>query len=514
MTSHINQYSMNLNKLLSGYFHDEKMDAKLNEIIINGLSLDSRRIKESYLFLAIKGETVNGIEFINNAIDQGAAAVLWDVDGDADTKVDAIKINWRKTSTGKNVPIIAIENLIQRSGLLADRFYGMPSKDLPVCGITGTNGKTSCADFIAQMMSVNASCGMMGTLGSGLYPELKETGYTTPDAITCHQWLADIKSNNAKFAVMEVSSHALIQGRVNGIHFDSAIFTNLTRDHLDFHGDMESYAEAKLRLFKSPGLKNVIINVDDEAGRSILNDLAEEIHCVRYGLDKTFNPDVYASDIKLDEHGLSMQVITPWGNGKLSAPVIGDFNASNLLAVLSVMLLHGVSFDESLKRLATIKSVAGRMQRFGGNTLPLIVVDFAHTPDALEQTLVSLRQHTQHDLWCVFGCGGNRDKGKRPLMGAIAEAKADYVVLTNDNPRNETPEIILEEIKSGIASIDNVTIEQDRKAAIQFAIKKAKAGDIVLIAGKGHENYQLIGDKKYPFNDAEEVQQQLEACAG
>lgn len=255
MTSHINQYSMNLKKLLSGYFHDEKMEAKLKEIIIRGLSLDSRKIKESYLFLAIKGETVNGMEFINNAIEQGAAAVLWDVDGDADTKIDAIKINWRKTSAGKNVPIIAVENLIQRSGLLADRFYGMPSKDLPVCGITGTNGKTSCADFIAQMMSVNASCGMMGTLGSGLYPELKETGYTTPDAITCHQWLADIKSNNAKFAVMEVSSHALIQGRVNGIHFDSAIFTNLSRDHLDFHGDMESYAEAKLRLFKSPGLK-------------------------------------------------------------------------------------------------------------------------------------------------------------------------------------------------------------------------------------------------------------------
>ena len=497
---------MNLNDLLNGYFHDDK----LNDIFVHGLSLDSRSIKENYLFLAIKGETVNGIEFINNAIELGAAAILWD----ADTEVDAIKINWRITSSGKNVPIIAIENLVQRSGLLADRFYETPSKYLPVCGITGTNGKTSCADFIAQMMSVNTPCGMMGTLGSGLYPELKETGYTTPDAITCHQWLAEVKSKEASFAVMEVSSHALMQGRVNGIHFDSAIFTNLSRDHLDFHGDMESYAEAKLRLFKTSELKNAIINIDDEAGRSIVNELAEEVNCIRYGLDKTFEPDVYASEIKLDEYGLSMQVTTPWGNGQLSAPVIGDFNASNLLAVLSVMLLQGINFNEALKRLTALKSVAGRMQRFGGKTLPLVVVDFAHTPDALEQTLISLRQHTQHDLWCVFGCGGDRDKGKRPLMGAIAEAKADYVVLTNDNPRSEVPDSIIDDIKSGITNINNVTIEQDRQAAIQFVVKKAKAGDVVLIAGKGHENYQLIGDKQYPFNDAEEVQQQLEACAG
>ena len=506
MTSHINQYSMNLNDLLNGYFHDDK----LNDIYVHGLSLDSRSIKENYLFLAIKGETVNGIEFINNAIELGAAAILWD----ADTEVDAIKINWRITSTGKNVPIIAIENLVQRSGLLADRFYETPSKYLPVCGITGTNGKTSCADFIAQMMSVNAPCGMMGTLGSGLYPELNETGYTTPDAVTCHQWLAEVKSKEASFAVMEVSSHALMQGRVNGIHFDSAIFTNLSRDHLDFHGDMESYAEAKLRLFKISGLKNAIINIDDEAGRSIVTELAEDVNCIRYGLDETFEPDVYASDIKLDEYGLSMQVTSPWGKGQLTAPVIGDFNASNLLAVLSVMLLQGISFDDALKRLTTIKSVAGRMQRFGGKTLPLVVVDFAHTPDALKQTLISLRQHTQHDLWCVFGCGGDRDKGKRPLMGAIAEAKADYVILTNDNPRSEVPDSIIDDIKAGITNVNNVTIEQDRQTAIQFAVKKAKAGDIVLIAGKGHENYQLIGDKKYPFNDVEEVQQQLEACTG
>ncbi|MCW8900635.1 MAG: UDP-N-acetylmuramoyl-L-alanyl-D-glutamate--2,6-diaminopimelate ligase [Gammaproteobacteria bacterium] len=510
MISQAKQHSMILSDILNGYIREEYLDEKFNNIVIDGLSLDSRNIKKHYLFLAIKGETVNGIEFINNAIEQGAAAVLWDADAD----VDAIAINWRTNSSGINVPIIAVKNLIQLTGALSDRFYRSPSEKISVCGITGTNGKTSCADFIAQMMSIDSACGMMGTLGSGIYPELKETGFTTPDAITCQQWLADIVSEHANFAVMEVSSHALIQGRVNGIHFNSAVFTNLSRDHLDFHGDMDSYAEAKLKLFKTAGLKNAIINIDDEAGRNIVNELADDIHCLRYGLNKTYNPDVYGYDVQLDEHGLSMQVITPWGEGRLTAPVIGDFNASNLLAVLSVMLLQEIDFTESLKRLTTIKSVAGRMQRFGGETRPLVIVDFAHTPDALEQVLNSLRQHTQHKLWCVFGCGGDRDKGKRPLMGAIAEDKADYVVLTNDNPRNESAENILEDIKSGIVNLHNVTIEPDRQAAIHFAVKQAKAGDVVLIAGKGHEKYQLVGDMKYPFDDAKEVQQQLEACAG
>ena len=508
MTSQANKYSMPLQDLLKGYVND--LDNNVNEITIEGLSFDSRTIQNNYLFLAVKGETVNGIEFINNALEQGAAAVLWD----ANAQVDSIKLNWRKNSQGNEIPIIAAENLQRLAGEIASRFYNEPSKKIPVCGVTGTNGKTSCADFIAQMMNVDAPCGLMGTLGSGVYPELTETGFTTPDAISCQQWLADIESRNAKFAVMEVSSHALIQGRVSGIQFDSAVFTNLSRDHLDFHGDMQSYADAKSTLFKTAGLKNAIINIDDEAGRNIIDELEKEIKCIRYGLNKTYKPDVFGSDVQLNEQGLSMQVTTPWGEGQLQAPVIGDFNASNLLAVLSVMLIQGIGFEESLKRIKTIKSVAGRMQRFGGDTSPLVIVDFAHTPDALAQALTSLRQHTQHDLWCVFGCGGDRDKGKRPLMGTIAEENADFIVLTNDNPRSENPDLIIEDIKSGLSSEIKVSVEQDRQAAIHFAIKQAKAGDVVLIAGKGHENYQLIGDKKYPFDDAEEVQHQLEVCAG
>ena len=505
MTSQSQQYSMSLTELLAGYAADEQF----NRVTIMGLSLDSREVKQKQLFIALNGNTVNAIDFINQAIEKGAAAVLWE----ADTSTGFIDINWRKNADGIDVPIVAVENLSQLVGELADRFYAMPSKDVTVCGITGTNGKTSCADFIAQMLSVDAPCGLLGTLGRGIYPALKETGFTTPDAIVCHKWLAEIKEQHAVFAVMEVSSHGLVQGRVNGIRFDSAVFTNLTHEHLDFHGDMGNYADAKMQLFKIPGLKNAIINLDDEAGRKIVSSLDKNIRCIGYGLNKDNKPDVYGSDIKLDQNGLSMNVATPWGEGEISAPVIGDFNASNLLSVLSVMLLHGVEFKEALKRLSAIKSVAGRMQRFGGNNHPLVVVDFAHTPDALEQTLISLRQHTQDDLWCVFGCGGERDRAKRPLMGAIAEQNADYIVLTNDNPRSENAADIIDDIKSGITS-KNIIIKQDRHAAIHYAVSQAKAGDIVLVAGKGHENYQLIGDTKYPFNDAEEVMQQLGALAG
>lgn len=497
-----------LNNLLKDYFSSEKLDA-LKNITINGLSLDSREVETGHLFFAVSGETVNGVEFINSAIEKGAAAVVWE----ASENTDAIDINWRKTVSEKDVPIIAITNLSQLIGELADRFYEHPSEHIYVCGITGTNGKTSCASFIAQVMSVEGTCGLLGTLGSGIYPEVKETGFTTPSAIACHQWLADINSVDANFAVMEVSSHALTQGRVNGIHFDSAVFTNLSRDHLDFHGDMDSYAMAKSKLFKFPKLKNAIINVDDEAGRKIVTNLSGDINCIRYGLDDSFSPEVFGSEIKLDQHGLSMYVTTPWGEGRFTSSLMGHFNASNLLAVLSVMLVEGVEFNEALTRISNLENVAGRMQHFGGDSMPLVVVDFAHTPDALEQVLISLREHTQNKLWCVFGCGGDRDKGKRPLMGAIADNNADYVVLTSDNPRSEVPEDIIKDIQVGMKGASVISIESDRHAAIHYAISEAKAGDVILIAGKGHENYQLIGDEKFPFNDVDEVKQQLEACA-
>lgn len=506
MTSHVNNFSMSLAELLTGYVSDSGFE----DIMINGLNLDSRKIGRGDMFIAIAGETVNGMTFINAAIENNAAAVVWD----ASTEADAIQVNWRKTGSGQDVPVIAIPDLKQNAGMLADRFYGKPSETISVCGITGTNGKTSCSHFIAQVMSSDAPCGLMGTLGSGIYPDLKETGYTTPDAISCHQWLADIRSHNAKYAVMEVSSHALIQGRVNGIRFENALFTNLSHEHLDFHGDMDSYSMAKAKLFHFPGLRNAIINIDDEAGRKISDTLPATVHCVRYGMNNKFKADVSGSDLKLSQDGLSMYVRTPWGEGHLTSSLIGRFNASNLLAVLSASLLQGIEFDVALERLKHIESVPGRMQRLGGDNMPLIVVDYAHTPDALEQALSSLREHTEGNLWCVFGCGGDRDKRKRSQMGAIAENRADYIVLTNDNPRSEDPASIIEDIRKGISDSAQLKVESDRHNAIHYAIQQAHAGDVILIAGKGHENYQLIGNTKYPFNDVEEAMQQLEARAG
>ena len=506
MTSHVNNFSMSLAELLTGYVSDSGFE----DIMINGLNLDSRKIGRGDMFIAIAGETVNGMTFINAAIENNAAAVVWD----ASTEADAIQVNWRKTGSGQDVPVIAIPDLKQNAGMLADRFYGKPSETISVCGITGTNGKTSCSHFIAQVMSSDAPCGLMGTLGSGIYPDLKETGYTTPDAISCHQWLADIRSHNAKYAVMEVSSHALIQGRVNGIRFENALFTNLSHEHLDFHGDMDSYSMAKAKLFHFPGLRNAIINIDDEAGRKISDTLPATVHCVRYGMNNKFKADVSGSDLKLSQDGLSMYVRTPWGEGRLTSSLIGRFNASNLLAVLSASLLQGIEFDVALERLKHIESVPGRMQRLGGDNMPLIVVDYAHTPDALEQALSSLREHTEGNLWCVFGCGGDRDKRKRSQMGAIAENRADYIVLTNDNPRSEDPASIIEDIRKGISDSAQLKVESDRHNAIHYVIQQAHAGDVILIAGKGHENYQLIGNTKYPFNDVEEAMQQLEARAG
>lgn len=509
MTLTDNKLLMNLDKLLDGVIADEKF----KKITITGINQDSRKIKSGNLFIALNGEHVNGVEYINNAIEQGAAAILWDATTDASSNVDVIKINWRKTSNA-DVPIIAVTDLKQKTSEFASRFFGYPSHQISVCGITGTNGKTSCGHFIAQAISVDEPCGLLGTLGSGIYNNLTETGYTTPDAVTCQQWLNEVQFKRAKFAVMEVSSHALVQGRVNSIHFNSAVFTNLSHEHLDFHGDMKNYLQAKLKLFTLPGLKNAVVNIDAAAGRTIVNQLADTVRCIRYGLDNEYEAEVMASNLKLNDEGLTMQVKTPWGEGELKSPIMGRFNASNLLAVLSVLLLHGIEFNEALKRLSKLNNVPGRMQCLGGNKKPLVIVDYAHTPDALEKVLNSLREHTQNQIWCVFGCGGDRDKAKRPVMGSIAEAKADYVVLTNDNPRNENPESIISDIKAGMHTNKNIFIENDRYTAIHYAINQAKKGDVVLIAGKGHENYQLIGDKKYPFNDVEEASKQLEVLAG
>ena len=310
-----------------------------------------------------------------------------------------------------------------------------------------------------------------------------------------------------KSCVMEVSSHALDQGRVNGVDFDCAVFTNLSRDHLDYHGDMESYLASKLKLFTKPSIMYAVVNLDDEAASEILSVIPKGVRHVSYGLNE--QADVCAHDIRLTHDGMLMNIETPWGAGQLKTGLLGRFNVSNLLAVLSVLLVKGIEIKDAVNRLGKIQGVAGRMQCMQVNDKPLVVIDYAHTPDALEHVLTALKEHQHERLWCVFGCGGDRDQGKRPMMGTIVESLADKMVITTDNPRSEDPEAIVADICDGIANLSQVDVLLDRAEAIEYAINNATKNDIVLIAGKGHETYQEVNGKHYPFSDLDTVKQYM-----
>ncbi|NNF95877.1 MAG: UDP-N-acetylmuramoyl-L-alanyl-D-glutamate--2,6-diaminopimelate ligase [Halobacteria archaeon] len=473
---------------------------------ITGMSLDSREIHSGDLFLACTGLSVEGARFIDAAISNGAVAVLWE----AQPGIQSIPLAYRSKPNGEAVPVIAVTKLSQQVGILADRFYGQPSRALFVSGVTGTNGKTSVSQFLAHTQNADAPAGVIGTLGHGLYEHLEMGRHTTPDAVTVHRWLAELREQGAASVAMEVSSHALHQGRVNGVTFDCAVFTNLSRDHLDYHGDMQSYAEAKAGLFNMPGLRYAVINSDDPTARELLVSLPDNLSVLLYGLEAEHQPDVMGKCLSLSSDGIDVEVVTPHGKGQFHSRLLGRFNISNLLAVLAVLLLSGIPLQGALARLATVKPVAGRMETFGGDDKPLVVVDYAHTPDALEQVLKALREHTEAKIWCVFGCGGDRDAGKRPLMGEIAEAFADVVILTNDNPRSEDPEQILIAIQRGMRNPEQAQTLPDRRQAIAMAISQARSGDVVLVAGKGHETWQQVGEEKIPFSDIDEVESQLD----
>ncbi|MEW6354514.1 MAG: UDP-N-acetylmuramoyl-L-alanyl-D-glutamate--2,6-diaminopimelate ligase [Pseudomonadota bacterium] len=468
---------------------------------IHGLALDSRAVRPGDLFFACQGAHAHGQRYIDAAIQAGAVAVAWEI--------DPLAPRAAPVAHPGGVPLIGIETLHQKVGVIADRFYERPSRDMFVIGVTGTNGKTSVSHFLAQTLSGAASpCGVIGTLGNGLYGALRAGSHTTPDALTLHALLDELRHGGARQVVMETSSHGLDQGRVNGVAFSMALFTNLSRDHLDYHGTMEAYAAAKSRLFHMPGLRYAVINADDAHGRELLSAPLPGVQTLSYGFGAAVPgiPTVRGLNLQLGK-GLELDVDTPWGKGHLSSTLLGRFNASNLLAALAALLLRGVPLDDALQRLARVANLPGRMERFGGAGQPLVVVDYAHSPDALEQVLRALREHVPHAarLWCVFGCGGERDRGKRPLMGAVAEQLADYVVVTDDNPRAEDPLGIVADILSGMTNPDGVYIQRARAQAITFAISYARPGDVVLIAGKGHEEYQQIGAQKIPFSDRAHV---------
>jgi len=365
-------------------------------------------------------------------------------------------------------------------------------------------------------MHQDNKCGVVGTLGNGIFGRLESGLHTTPDAITLHAILADIKRKGASKVVMEVSSHALDQGRVAGVKFDIAVFTNLSHEHLDYHGDMLNYGNAKRRLFDTKSLKYAVINIDDEFGRGLLFSMPTSVGTVSYGFNtKDVLPSLLGSNLKLDQTGLRMRVESDWGNGELRVPILGAFNGYNLLAALGALLASGVGFDDAMQRLSLIQPVDGRMEGYGGNDdCPLVVVDYAHTPDALRAALNAIHEHAVGKIHCVFGCGGNRDRAKRPLMAKIAEQLADYVVVTDDNPRSEDSELIIADILSGFAHDNAVNVIANRAKAIAQTIAEAANNDVVLIAGKGHEKYQLIGDQQIPFSDAREVEKALAVRRG
>lgn len=453
-----------------------------------GLALDSREVKPGDVFFALHGPHYDGRDYIDEAIQKGAIAII------ADTKPDKIL----------DKPLIILPELRQELSHIAARFYQNPAKKMKIIGVTGTNGKTSCTHFIAAALkTLQIPCGIIGTLGIGTYGKINTTNssLTTPDAITLQQTFAQFLEEGVTHVAMEVSSHGLDQGRVNDVPFTVGVFTNLTRDHLDYHGTMEAYGNAKKKLFINPLLQSTVINFDDPFGRELIAELKDP-----YFYSINDNPIsgkvIRAYNVHIDDHGITANVSTPWGDSILRSSLVGLFNLSNLLGVLATLCLLKIDLETALACIKMLSPVPGRMERFGGSTKPLVIVDYSHTPDALEKALKTLREHCQGKLYCVFGCGGDRDRGKRPIMAAIAEKYADVVMVTDDNPRNEDPEAITQDIFKGFSHPNKAILQHDRSKAIQNVIQYAKPGDCVLIAGKGAETYQLINDQKIPFSDA------------
>ena len=489
------QPAISLAELTAGVLHVPA------EIVVTDVTLDSRAAKPGTLFLACRGRTHHGLEFAQQAVARGARTVLYEV-ADADIV----------PQFSSEIFVAGVPELSRHVGTIADRFFGAPSQSLTVAGITGTNGKTTCAYLLAQALSL---CGRpaaySGTLGYGMPASLTPSSHTTADAVSVHRQLDLLRGLGAGYVCMEVSSHALDQARVNGVRFHTAVFTNLTRDHLDYHGTMQAYASSKALLFAWPTLVLRIVNIDDAFGSRLAARSSEARLVVttrRAVLSEDAGPNIRAAEyvraaaVRAEASGLRVAVESSWGTSELAVPLIGDFNVDNVLTVLAALLGSGVSLAAAVTALARCRAPCGRMEVLGGRgSEPLAIVDYAHTPDALGKALRAARMHCRGKLHLVFGCGGDRDSGKRPLMGAIAADLADQVTITDDNPRTEDPRRIVADICAGIEHSRPVNVEHDRARAIRTALAGAAAGDAVLITGKGHEEYQIYGLERRPFSD-------------
>jgi UDP-N-acetylmuramoyl-L-alanyl-D-glutamate--2,6-diaminopimelate ligase len=480
-------------------------------VVVRRLANDSRSVQPGDVFLAYPGHHVDGRAFMQDAVARGAAALICECSekvGAGETPSSKSPCAAVQAETLSGVPCIEVKDLAAQAGELAHLVYGRPSEKLWLAGVTGTNGKTSVSQWLMQALTqLGQRCAVIGTLGNGFPGALHETGFTTPDALAVHAALSDFVRDGATACSMEVSSIGLAEDRVEGVRFDVAIFTNLTRDHLDYHGTMAAYGEAKARLFASPGLKTAVLNLDDPFALSLADCVNADVRTMGYtlasspaGVEKMHEVlmaeqlHMTATDLRFTVRGQAFVV-----------PVVGRFNASNLMAVIAGLVAHGERLADIAQALGQLKPPAGRMQAVGGNGEPLVIVDYAHTPDALEKVLTVLRELATTrggQLICVFGCGGERDAGKRPDMGMVAERLADKVVVTSDNPRQESAEAIIKDILRGMKQLPmRVVVEVQRGPAITSTIKDAKASDVILLAGKGHEPYQEIAGVRYPFDD-------------
>jgi UDP-N-acetylmuramoyl-L-alanyl-D-glutamate--2,6-diaminopimelate ligase len=482
---------------------------KSSDQYVYGVAIDSRKVQNNFLFIAGVGEVLDARNFINDAVNNGASAIIYEasmpLEDDASLQL--------QSAQSQGIITLALENCSSFIGQIVSNFYMLPSIQMNMIGVTGTNGKSSCVNIIAQALEkYKHKAGVIGTLGWGFVNALKPSNMTTPDAVTLQSYCASMRDDGAQSVVLEVSSHALSQGRIDALQIDIAIFSNLTRDHLDYHKTMDEYAKAKLSLFLQPQLKSAVINSDDPFSEVILSNISKDVDVYLVSQQPCYSGynNCFATNIVVSTKGVSFLANTPWGQGFISSKLQGKFQVTNLLLALPSLVLLGLSLEAACDLLSKTETIPGRAQLIGVDNKPTAIVDYAHTPDALATILQHARSIAKGKVWCVFGCGGQRDQGKRREMGMIAEKLSDEVVITDDNPRNEDPSVIVSDILSGIVCSWAVTIEHDRCAAIKLAINNATAQDIVVIAGKGHENVQIIADEYISHSDIDYVTSQID----
>ncbi|EON91351.1 UDP-N-acetylmuramyl tripeptide synthetase [Marinobacter lipolyticus SM19] len=472
------------------------------DVTIHGLQTDSRQVTSGDAFIALAGSRTTADHYVDQAVAAGATVIILEADEPGECREH------------RGALIVPVVGLRSKLGKIADRFFEHPSQRLRLIGVTGTNGKTSVSHYIAQLLQQTGTpCGLLGTLGYGMPGALQVASHTTPDVVQVNRVLSRILKQGGRAAAMEVSSHALDQGRIDRLTMTGAVFTNLTRDHLDYHGSMESYGAAKARLFEREELHYAVVNFDDPFGRQLYDQLEGKCDRVRYSLHEA-QTELWLTGFEPTLHGFTASVDGEWGAFDVNVPLMGSFNASNVLASMAAVLSLGVPVERVQRAVETLQPPPGRLEPFSGANGVRVVVDYAHTPDALANALAALKPHVTGRLFCVFGCGGDRDSGKRPEMAVEAEKAADVVVVTDDNPRGEHPDAIAREICSGFENPDQVAVIHDRAEAIARTIRQAGEGDIVLIAGKGHETYQETAGQRVHFSDAEQVQHILQLNGG